>query len=321
MDENLVGYLLNTLDPETHREVEHHLETDPGARERLETLRRALEPLAADTDEVEPPPGLVVRTLGRVAEYICRDLPHAPPQRPRAAGVMTPLWRRADVLVAACLLITFLGFTIPWVVSVYHQANVTACQNNLRQFYAGLRAYSEQHRNQFPDVHRAADAPRNVAGLVVPILMDARALPREASIRCPANGGPQPCPWTLQELRDMDLQRFQRHVHELSSCYAYSLGHLSNREVVGPRFDADKPNHLLPIMADCPPPNPRHGNSLNHGSRGQNVLFADGSVKLCTLRTVGFGGDDIYLNKDHKVAAGLDWKDAALGGSSATPLP
>ena len=37
MDENLVGYLLDALDPETQREVEQHLETEPAAQSRLET--------------------------------------------------------------------------------------------------------------------------------------------------------------------------------------------------------------------------------------------------------------------------------------------
>ena len=59
------------------------------------------------------------------------------------------------------------------------------------------------------------------------------------------------------------------------------------------------------------------GNSLNHGGRGQNVLFHDGHVEFCVSRLVG--GDDIYLNRDMKVAAGVGCSDAVLGSSAPRP--
>ena len=48
----------------------------------------------------------------------------------------------------------------------------------------------------------------------------------------------------------------------------------------------------------------RGGNSPNHGGKGQNVLFRDGSVKFC--KSPELDGDNIYLNKFKKVATGLD---------------
>src|SRR5262249_17311024 len=118
-----------------------------------------------------------------------------------------------------------------------------------------------------------------------------------------------------------DPEQFRRQAHTLVSCYAYSLGYRAENGVIGPRFEADKPNFTMPIMADCPPPDPLVGNSRNHGGRGQNVLFQDGHVKFCSLRPVGVAGDDIYVNKAHRVAAGLDWADSALGSSAASPNP
>src|SRR5437899_9172807 len=75
MDDNLVGYLLGALDGDTHRAVDDYLRSDPDACRKLDRLRRALEPLEADRDDVAPPPGLAVRTLARVAEL---RLPPAP---------------------------------------------------------------------------------------------------------------------------------------------------------------------------------------------------------------------------------------------------
>jgi hypothetical protein len=67
MDENLVGYLLQSLDPETQAQVEDYLHSHPEAQARLERLRQALEPLAANNEEVAAPPGLWVRTLAHIA--------------------------------------------------------------------------------------------------------------------------------------------------------------------------------------------------------------------------------------------------------------
>ena len=76
----------------------------------------------------------------------------------------------------------------------------------------------------------------------------------------------------------------------------------------------------LPLMADCPPHDPGAGNSANHGGKGQNVLYMDGSVKFCTAPTAGVDRDNIYLNRvTKKVGAGADWDDDVLGSSAATP--
>ena len=50
MDENLIGYLLDALEPDERRAVEARLRSDPRTRARLATLRRALLPLEADTE-------------------------------------------------------------------------------------------------------------------------------------------------------------------------------------------------------------------------------------------------------------------------------
>jgi prepilin-type processing-associated H-X9-DG protein len=318
MDENLIGYLLNALDPEAHREVEARLARDAAARDRLEAMRRALEPLALDRDEFEPPAGLAARTLDRIAELAPPTLPRAPAIR--SFGAVPPFWRRADFLIAACLLVTILGVGIPWVISARAQAARVACEDNMRRCYAGLKNYKELHHGRFPDVAAAAAAPRNVAALWMPILRDAQTLPEAVSVRCPAVGASPPCAWSLKELQAMEPEEFQRHVRALASGYGYSLGHRSGEVVIGPRSDPDK-DTMLPIMADCAPTGVLVGNSPNHGGSGQNVLYQDGHVKFCTTRTVGFGGDDIYVNKEQKVAAGLDWMDSVIGHGAASPNP
>src|SRR5436309_479619 len=81
MDENLIGYLLNALEPDESRQVEAQLRYDAGARSRLAQLRRLLDPLHADAEPIEPPAGLAARTLRRVAALSPPGLPMAPPPR------------------------------------------------------------------------------------------------------------------------------------------------------------------------------------------------------------------------------------------------
>ena len=57
-DETLIGYLLEALDEDDLAKVEVQLRTEPEIRWRLEQLRSMLDPLAADTHDPGPSPGL-----------------------------------------------------------------------------------------------------------------------------------------------------------------------------------------------------------------------------------------------------------------------
>jgi prepilin-type processing-associated H-X9-DG protein len=75
----------------------------------------------------------------------------------------------------------------------------------------------------------------------------------------------------------------------------------------------------LPILADAPA---RRDDAMavpiNH-RHGQNVLFADGHVRFCTISTVGVDGDDIFTNQMGHVGAGIRRTDTSLGGPNEKP--
>lgn len=321
MDEHLLGYLLNALEPEELRQVEIWLKAHPEGQARVERLRQALAPLAAERDTpIEPPPGLAVRTLARVAEHICRDLPHAPKTAVvRSLGPARPSWRRVDVLIAACLLITLLGLLSLWLLRTREQAGLVDCRDSLREVYVGLKSYSERHQNRFPCVSEVAEPPRDVAGLIIPMLIAHGYLSGNLRIGCPAKTD-KPTPIPLKEALKMEQAQFEQQAGHFTPCYAYSLGYRNEQGLVLPlSFKPDQPNSHLPIMADKPGVNALLGNSLNHGGRGQNVLYLDGHVRFCTNRTIGVDDDDIYLNKVKAVAAGLNHLDTVLGSSASRP--
>jgi prepilin-type processing-associated H-X9-DG protein len=319
MDQNLIGYLLDALEPDERAQVEVYLKAHPEARARLEALRQSLARLEADRDELEPPPGLAERTLAHVAGG-AEGLPRAPRPVGRFGGPGRRGWRRADLLVAASLLLVAAGLAVSGLFRLRESHDVLACQNNLREFFRGLSAYSDQHQGNFPDVANAARPPRNVAGLVVPILTSAGALPADASVRCPAFGAPVAPSVTFEQVLGMSDEEFDRASARLGYCYAYSLGYRDAAgQYHGPRADPDRPVTQTPLMSDRPPVDLSLGNSPNHGGRGQNVLFMDGHVRFCTSRAVGVGGDDIFVNRANEVAAGLDADDAVLGKNTARP--
>lgn len=306
------------------REVEAYLQAHPEARQELAQLRQALEPLAADQEAPPPPAFLTERTLAKVAEAMCAqepplsELPKAPPIPPRSLSGGRTWWRRADMLVAASLLITAVGIALVVLGRMRgpsSAAMIVECKNNLREFFTSLQEYRDVNK-RFPDV--AEEAPRDVAGMVVPILSEAGTLSESVTIRCPGIGAPLSCPFTLDALRKMTDADFRMHSPSLSMCYAYSLGYREGDMMHGPADGAESAFSQTPIMADRPPAEGVLANSINHGGAGQNVLFADGHVHFLAERSYG-RDSDIFLNRNNVVAAGLDAGDFVLGFSAARP--
>jgi hypothetical protein len=317
MDQNLIGYLLNALEPDEKRQLEARLRADPAARARLAALRRALAPLAADAEPPAPPPGLADRALAHVERCRPRLPDHAPVRRPGGPGAH---WAaRANLAAAAAIVLLVVGVGAVWLAGQWQRARREACAANLLAFWRGLEAYSDHHDGGFPRVE--AQGPNGYAGSFVPRLTGAGVLPpSETSVLCPAQGRRPPdgrTPRDLQELYDRpDRCEFHRLTHELAGSYAYSLGYWQGQTLCGLRRDSDG---QLPLLADRPSAD--GGNSPNHGGQGQNVLYVGGHVVWHTCTTVGPGGDDIFRNRDNRVLAGLDPTDAVLGPSDATASP
>jgi prepilin-type processing-associated H-X9-DG protein len=316
MDENLVGYLLNNLDPATRDSVESQLRNDPQARQRLESLRQLLAPLEEDRD-LQPPADLTIKTLAFVAEHCCRDLPKLQRPMPQSASSSTPFWRRADVLVAASLLFTAVALGLTLIPRLRHQNQMLECKKNLSEYYVALATYREVEKKA-PNI-ADRESPRNVAGMIAPILHDKGVLPDTASICCPATKGMVPCTMTLAQIGSMTTEEFQQQAARLLPCYAYSLGYKENGVYhCAMETPAGCSSSRVALMADRGPIDGM-GNSTNHGGKGQNVLFNDGHVEFAVSRKIGIDGDDIYLNRDMKVAAGIDCYDVVLGSSASQP--
>ncbi len=322
MDEKLIGYCLNLLDDETQQEMEEYLRRHPEAQQRVHRLRKALAPLASDSLEDSPPPDLVTRTLGCIAEYRCQKLPMAPrvsPRQPMRQG----WWRRPDFLAASILILSLVAVGVPFVFRSRHQAGVLRCADNLRNFHHALVDYADHNeRREFPMIQE--NGACSFAGSFIPLLHDAGMLDERLMTNCTNEGGSPPRRLTTRQLKDCyDHRRseYDHLTHELGGNYAYSLGYRQGGGLHGLSRAHDG---YLPIMADRPPfygcePPVLEKNSPNHGGQGQNVLSVDGSVSFRKTRFVN--GDDIYLNRNQKICAGQDERDSVLGASDAKPAP
>jgi hypothetical protein len=309
-DEELIGYLLDLLEPDEHAAVSVHLGNDHAAAARLAVLRESLTPLEADAADPEPPAGLAARTLARLEPYLVEHDPRSTPStlptfrhaattdqpEPRAVGGRF----RADLVVAAGLAVVLVGFGLSVVSRMRQQSESVACPNNLRMVHAGLATYADTHDGRFPQV---GAGQHHTAGSFVPALVEAGQLPSGFHASCPV------------------AVRTSGTGTASAAPYTYTLGYRGpSGELVGLRRVGDAENDLIPICADCPAANdaPSDGPVSPHG-HGQNVLYVGGNVRFATHAMVGLNGDNIYTNFDGRVAAGLARADAVLGRSGDQP--
>jgi hypothetical protein len=288
MDNNLIGYLLNALDPDEHRRTEEYLRDNADARRKLEILRVALTPLSVDRAQPEPPTGLVERTMACLSGAFVRT----PRARVAVAGsepVYAPSrWRRVDVLVACCILVVLGGLGTSGLAHLHQSRERAICQNNMREFYQGFDGYAQVRNGAFPFI--SDSPPRNHAGAFQEILVDSGQMSPSVKINCPV--APANLPGTS---------------------YAYTLGYRDREGGLHGlrRGGADIEGDAMPLLADQP--------RIVAHSPGFNVLFINGAVRFTTNRNIGVNADDIFTNDDGVVKAGLHSRDSVLGPSDTSP--
>ena len=324
-DEDLLGYVLDLLDPAERAAVGAHLLTHPADAARADAVRAALAPLAVDRLPDPPPEALALRTLARVAQHVADTEPRSRPDHATAADVVraalgSPKRRlgpptdrpesralggrfRGELLVAASIGLFAVGFVLSAVSRVRFNSEVAACQNNLRAIHQGLTNYSDRNGGQFPQIGGSAypTAETFVSALA------ATEFPSGFLPSCPA-----------ESRSDADARSGLVQVVK----YAYTLGHRSpTGDVLGlRRADYLDETDCVPIAADYPLPSGFPGSGMTSPHvRGNNVLFVGGNVRFATTTMVGMNGDDIYCNRNGQVAAGIDRADAVLGRAGDRP--
>ena len=327
-EEQLLGYLLGVLEASERESVEGQLENDPELRCHLERIRQTLGLLRTARRDFTPPAGLAEQTCRFVAAHSQPRTPppsEAPtrPMEPAAAAFAPPAsvsrftWQDLAVavgIVAAAALLIF-----PAIEKSRFNAQLTACRNNLQHLGLALAQYSQMHQDYFPPVPQRGRLA--AAGICIPTLIYGGYLDSPQWVVCPGSPLADDRQFripSLDELRAVPVrQELDRLRSLMGGSYGYPLGFVENGRYQATR-NLRRP--FFALVADAPSSDLPGYQSLNHGGRGQNVLFEDFHVQFFTTPRLADRADHFFLNDTGEVAAGRHRDDAVIAPSAAAPL-
>ena len=320
---DLLGYLLGALDAKEQQQVEAALCQHQDVKLELERLEVQLSKVGSPIDDERPPIGLARRTCEAIATVDAAG----GSARPRKSPVMmTPSqsfqaqrtgWSAMDVFVAAAVCILVAMIFLPAIANSRSLADLTACQNNLREIGLGLSAYSDNYSGKLIPIPVSRNL--GVAGSYAIQLRDQMLVVDDRYFFCPGyerEDGLQKRIPTQQELaaaQGLPLRQLQL---QAGGDYAYTLGTCIDGRYCSPELCNAS---YQVILADAPAAAEPAYRSMNHGGRGQNVLLGDFATKFI-LNCMVSPGDNIYQNHNGQIAPGVSPNDSVLGSSATSPF-
>lgn len=320
MRDQLIGYLLDALEPTERAALERRLKDDSALRSELRLLQRTICGLEADRGYYDPPEGLATQTLELVSDRASREVASVRMSPDRSPPSRRSHWSLVDLIVCAGVLIAASLIFIPAVNQSRQSARITGCQNNLRKIGVALASYSEQHNRYFPQV--PTQGPLAAAGVYAHALVHGGYLEDPNLVICPASALAEDSASfkvpSYTELEKAPAPKLAEMHRSMGGSYGYTLGYVSKG-----RYRATKNlgRSTFALVADSPMCAPTSNVvSANHVGMGQNVLFEDGHVETLAGRTPHGCGDDIFLNDQGEVSAGMHRDDSVIAPSPAKPI-
>lgn len=306
MRDELLGYLLGSLEPDEIERLEGELRRNPQLQQELELLSEALVPLVSDEDHFDPPQGLALRTCDHVHVAARAAVATVEPSGARLR------WQVQDFMVAAGIMIAASMLFFPAVSHSRFQAQLAMCQNNLRMIGAGLTNYSQAHGSYFPAV--AARNGRAVPSAFASILAQTGFIEGSQAFVCPSSATEEQRCFRLPTPKQIDeygLAQLQRMCRQIAGNYGATAGYIDETGYHSPR---NLHRTTFAIVSDAPCQKRSEHQSSNHGGDGQNVLFEDGHVvylRNCNCEA-GSIGDDIFRNDAGEIALGSHRDDSVI---------
>lgn len=266
-------------------------------RARAESLSKLLQGLDRLPGSV-PDPSLIPTLLARVdeAEHAQRER-----MRVRSARPITRRLRIPDMITIAAVLLVAIGVGWPLISTMRSASLREQCERNLASVSAGLDHYATNHDGRLP---LTAGFAAFLAPSAAPDASDAPSAPID---------------WRRHRHSDnLELLRADEYVGaRCLTCpgCAKERGALALRvPAAGQRFTRSAMTGMLVADANpaidllCEGQPWRSGatvSSLNHRSRGQNILFDDGSVRWL-LSPILPNGDSIWIPRDQTDSSALE---------------
>lgn len=222
----------------------------------------------------------------------------------------------AVVTVAACLLLV-LGTAIPSFSFLRQHHYRQVCLDQLGGVFESIDLYSSDHDNLLPAVARLADAPWHAIGSQGPtgysntrnlyLLLKLGYSQKLTDFIC---GGART---KATRLEPAQIRTYDDFLSRQDITYSYRLmsdprckkSSLASRPLM-----ADMNPHFETVSAQmdvCPVAESLPLNSINHGRRGQNILWGDGHALFSRGRLVGPRADDIYTIENTSTYRGYEW--------------
>ncbi len=313
--ELLFDYSLGLTSESETVEAERLLAQSQEAVGLYDTLRSVLSPL--DALEVEPcPEELAARTVLRLKEASEAALRPKRSEELLPAGeagpamIRIPFWRNwGDIAAVAAVLVLFVGVVVPTLSFARQQYWQSRCQANLGDVQQGMVRYAGDHDGQLPSVPTEAGAPWWKVGYQGPenhsntrrgwqLVREKYVSPQ--TFVCPARGIGGNVSFDnlkVEDYSDFPDRRFIGFSIRIG-CSQSSQGNPGTRSVLvadqnplAERLPADySAEFRLRVDEEF-----LRANSRNHGGRGQNVAFSDGSIQFLRQRHTSFSEDDIFM--------------------------
>ena len=319
--ENLVGYLLGALEPAEQQAVERELAQDESLCRELSLFKSRLELMDTDDDFIHPPKDLVSNTLASIVAF--EDEHKVQPasislRSDSAVSRGVSGWSLTDLIVAAGICVAAAMLFFPAIANSRNQARIAACQHNLQSIGRALHSYSEFNQGYFPPLPN--EGKMAVAGYYAVVLRDQEFITDPRQFVCPSSSVNVQPNWTLPTREQIESATGPKLIvmqQSMGGSYGYTLGYLVNGQY-HPTRNLQRPSYV--IMADSPNPYAPASGSLNHGGRGQNVLFEDLHFQYIVERDQDGCWDYVYVNRQGEPAAGVDMHDSVVGSSATSPV-
>jgi hypothetical protein len=301
-DEALLMDLLAGRSPDAAEEIRLRLEQESEFRALRDDIGNSLAAMKL-APELEPPAGLAERTLARINSLRKTEALVAREELHRRT-FFRPTFSLREIGAVAAAAIVLAAVFVPSVYNARQQAAADLCASHQAQIGAGASMYANANNGFLPCTGAPqgrwlpAEGQKATSNSIGPFKLVIAGYVPPAMFQCPAAGGGSAAGFAVQAgMNDFPAGKF------ITYSYQHTLGtnglSLSNPALAKATKD-------MAIMADETPLfaggrfHPERLNtprSLNHGGRGQNVLYLDMHVQWAGSPNVGVDGDHIYLVK------------------------
>jgi len=320
----LLDYCLGLTSEEVTAEAEQLIASNKQAAEIHSKLKTALSPLKTLETEFCPD-SLVEGTIWRLKnvarssqlrlEQLLAD------EQAKAVTYKGRFWKNLGEIVATAAVIIFVaGVSIAPLNLARQKYQQQACMMQLQRLGQGINSYSSDHDGQLPAVATAMGDPwwkvgyqgkENQSNTRHVWLLVKGGYVKPADFVCPGR-----CRRQTAQLDPSQLQNYNDFPSREYVTYSFRIrsGKPGEANPQGQKVLAADSNPLFEQLPnDYSKPLNREPNidlltlnSSNHKSKGQNVLFYDGSTEFAKSRQIGDSADDIYTLQDTDTYKGVE---------------